>query len=554
MFNILRQPDFLHVILEDQITRAAPAEGEGIYGVGDAEIRISRTDEDLLVIDLTGRNSPIRGVHLRWKSLPRPNSLYLRDSWCRSEAEQAWRTVVPEEIMPWYFLVHEVGEARTHGIGVRTNGNAFCAWQVDPEGISLWLDTRNGGEGFLPGGRTVRLAEVCTLSGAPGQDAFAVGRQFCRLMASQPFQKPEQVIYGGNNWYYAYGHIEEEQCVEDAARIAELSRDIPHTPYMLIDDGWQIEHQAGIYNAGPWHAGNEKFPDLPRLADRMRAEGARPGLWYRPIPTVDPALEKFTIRTSSICPWAEKGKPLDPTIPEAEEHLRADARRIAGWGFELIKHDFTTVDLLGSWQNGSNAPTVSPDRGWHFQDRSLTNAEIVKKLYGMIKACGVLILGCQTVGHLGVGTIDIQRQGGDVDGRGWERTRRMGPNALAFRMPQHGAFFLSDADCAPVTPGLPWQFARQWLDLLARSGTPLFVSADPQALNAETRAAISEALRIAAAEPGPAEPCDWLETACPRQWRFADGTKKTYDWLPEAGISPAGLVPGDPARLPAKIY
>ncbi|MFW6218164.1 MAG: hypothetical protein ACOC4K_04125 [Verrucomicrobiota bacterium] len=549
MFDILRQPDFLHLIRTNGMTRLSAAGGGEDYGLEDTSIRIASGEDDVLRVELIGRATPIRGVHLRWNSPPRSGCLYLRDSWCRSEAEQAWRTLVPEEIMPWYFLVHDGAGARSHGIGVKTNGNAFCSWQVDPEGISLWIDTRNGGEGFVPGGRRLVVAEVVTVSGAAGQKPFAVGQALCRRMASEEFRPPAHTVYGGNNWYYAYGHITEDQCVDDAARIAQLSAGNSERPYMLVDDGWQIKHQPGLYNAGPWHEGNEKFRSLPRMAERMRAEGTRPGLWYRPLPTVDPDMRKFTIQTPARCPWAEQGKALDPTIPEAAEQIRLDARRIAEWGFELIKHDFTTVDLLGSWQHGSNAPTVDPGGGWHFHDRTLTNAEIVKNLYRMIKDCGSLILGCQTVGHLGLGTIDIQRQGGDVDGRGWERTRRMGPNALAFRMPQHNAFFLSDADCAPVTPTLPWSLSRQWLDLLARSGTPLFVSVDPKALNREVRAAISDALAIAGAGSAPAEPLDWLETACPRHWRFSDGTEKTYDWLPEASVAPPGLTPGDPARL-----
>jgi len=63
----------------------------------------------------------------------------------------------------------------------------------------------------------------------------------------------------------------------------------------------------------------------------------------------------------------------------------------------------------------------------------------------------------------------------------------MGVNTLAFRMAQHNRFFAADADCVPLTGGIPWELTRQWLDLVARSGTALFVSVDPAAITAEQR-------------------------------------------------------------------
>ena len=138
------------------------------------------------------------------------------------------------------------------------------------------------------------------------------------------------------------------------------------------------------------------------------------------------------------CPpsYAASGYSLDPTFPEVQERLRADAARLTQWGLDLIKHDFTTVDLLGTWANHGGA-MAQPHAGWHFHDRSRTNAELLRQLYHLISdaAEGATIIGCQSIGHLGVGAIDLQRIGGDVDGRGWQRTRRMGINSLAFRRP-----------------------------------------------------------------------------------------------------------------------
>ena len=88
------------------------------------------------------------------------------------------------------------------------------------------------------------------------------------------------------------------------------------------------------------------------------------------------------------------------------------------------------------------------------------------------------MLGCNVVGHLAAGLVHAQRTGDDTSGRGWERTRRMGVNTLAFRLAYHRRFCTLDADCVANTPLTDWSKNRQFLDLIARSGTALFVSVD----------------------------------------------------------------------------
>jgi alpha-galactosidase len=180
------------------------------------------------------------------------------------------------------------------------------------------------------------------------------------------------------------------------------------------------------------------------------------------------------------------------------------------------------------------------DGGWRFADPTRTTAEVLRALYRTVReAAGerTLILGCNTVGHLAAGLVELQRIGDDTSGQAWERTRRMGVNALAFRAAQHGTLFAADADIAPVTPALPWHLARQWLHLVARSGTPLFVSLDPAvtapAVLGDVRAAL-----VAAAEAHPvAEPLDWLDTTCPTRWQL-DGREATFDWIGPDGAWP----------------
>ena len=119
--------------------------------------------------------------------------------------------------------------------------------------------------------------------------------------------------------------------------------------------------------------------------------------------------------------------------------------------------------------------------GWAFANRSRTTAEIIVDHYRSIReAAGddAVVIGCNTIGHLSASIFEASRIGDDTSGRQWDRVRKMGVNTLAFRMPQHGAFYAVDADCVgqTTTGAIPWELNRQWLDLVARSGTPLFVS------------------------------------------------------------------------------
>jgi alpha-galactosidase len=203
----------------------------------------------------------------------------------------------------------------------------------------------------------------------------------------------------------------------------------------------------------------------------------------------------------------------------------------------MIKYDFSTFDILGRW-GFQMGPTVTSDN-WHFADRGKTTAEVITNFYRAIRkaAGGALLIGCNTVGHLGAGLFELHRIGDDNSGRDWNRTRRMGVNTLAFRMPQHNALFAADADCVPLTKDVSWEMSRQWLDLLANSGTPLFVSADPAALGAEQRSAVRVAMAAASRPQPPGEPLDWMETATPGRWSLGDRTA-TYQWFGEEGVFP----------------
>jgi alpha-galactosidase len=417
--------------------------------------------------------------------------------------------------------------------GVKTQPAAFCFWTVDAAGISLWLDFRNGGSPSRPGDREILVATIVTLKNVPEETPLATLTRFCCLLCPAP-RLASSPVSGNNNWYYAYGrNFDADAMRRDAAFLAELAAGHKVRPYCVIDAGWT---PGSVCPGGPWTAGDPKrFPDMPGLAADMKKLGVRPGVWMRPT-----ALMKVDdAKRLRAGPINAEEKPLDLTLPENLELIREDVARVRSWGYDLIKHDFSTYDVFGKW--GFQMGAELTEGNWNFHDPTLTNAEIILRLYRTLRAGAgdAVLLGCNTIGHLGAGLFEVQRTGDDTSGRVWERTRRMGINTLAYRMPQNGTFFTCDADCAAHTDQTPWEFDRQYLDLVARSGTALFISVDPRTIQPEQKKAFRAAIQTALSggTPGGCEPLDWLHTTAPREWRVGN-EKIICHWEEPAGANP----------------
>lgn len=462
-------------------------------------------------------------IALRWNAALPEGTRILGDHWERGYGDLEWRGFAAERPLPFYALLHEARTGETRGIGVETGAASFASWRVDESGITLVLDVRCGGRGVHLGGRALTAATVSERVSEPGETPFAFARRFCRALCPAP-RLPALPVYGGNDWYFRYGANTADTVRRESALIRELSPSAENAPTYVIDAGWA----PSVCDGGPYEKTKAGFPDMAGLAEWMRGGGVRPGIWVRPLLTMGTVPSHWRLPPEHPNS-ARAGAYLDPSVPEVLAQVRADIGRLRDWGYGLIKHDFTTYDVTGRW-GFEMGPEVTPG-GWSFANRARTTAEILRDLYTVIReaAGDAQIIGCNTVGHLGAGLFEIQRTGDDTSGRHWERTRKMGINTLAFRMPQQGTFFAADADCVGLTRDVPWDQNRQWLDVVARSGTPLFVSADPDAVGPEQRAALLEAFRQAAQPLPPAEPLDWMETTCPRRWRFGEETQ-TYDW------------------------
>lgn len=497
-------------------------------------VRISfLSDQGETNVKVAAEKMPLSRMILRWDLSFDIETLYLGDQWERSYGDLQWRTLQPERVMPWYFAAHHVTSSKTFLAGVKTRPSAFSFWIADASGISLWLDLRNGGKPSLPGDREIAAATIVSQVSTDEATPLAALKKFCRSLCARP-RLPAAPVCGNNNWYYAYGHnFTANTMLRDAQFLAELSEGHRNRPFCVIDAGWSPGTSCP---GGPWKAGKpDAFPDMPGLASDMKKLGVRPGIWMRPtaLMTVD---DPKRLRAG---PCTVEEKPLDLTLPENLKLMHDDVQRVRSWGYDLIKHDFSTFDIFARW--GFEMGAELTDANWSFTDRTLTNAEVILNLYRTLReaAGDSILIGCNTVGHLGAGFFEVQRTGDDTSGHVWERTRRMGVNTLAFRLPQNGAFFSNDPDCAPHTARTPWELDRQFLDLVARSGSALFVSADPETITAEQRRAFRDAMQLALSggSPGECEPLDWLYTTTPRQWRFGS-ERVEYNWDEPMGTLP----------------
>ncbi len=530
-------PEQVRVYVEQRqdatmLSRAGQSwQGSGVEVTTDAA-------EQKLAIAIKAPSLALTRVHLRWKVTVAAGLLYMGDAWERSYGDLCWRTMVPERVMPWYFATHD-GKT-TNCYGVQTGAGALCFWQVDPNGVSLWLDVSNGGSGVLLGLRELAAATIVTHAGGAGETPLDALSALCRKMCPRP-RLAKGPVFGTNDWYYAYGRNTAAGILRDTDLIVALAPKSGVRPFSVIDGGWE-----GNGTTATGQEPNPDFPDMAGLSEQIRKRGARPGIWIRPLEAalgVDPQwlLPQARNRSSS----SDNLAVYDPTVPEALQAAIKRVKRLVDWKYELIKHDFSTYDLLGQWGFTMGAqPAVA---GWSFHDRSRTTAEIVRGFYQAIRDTAgdqTLVEGCNTIGHLGAGLFEMQRIGDDTSGRDWDRTRRMGINTLAYRLPQNKTFFAVDADCVGITVAIPWELNRQWMDLLARSGTSLFISPGPDAVGAAQKTAIAEAFAIVAGGSSQGQPKDLLTETTPGQWEFRAKAgeqqvqSKDYDWYGAAGCNP----------------
>ncbi|KAF1299653.1 hypothetical protein BAU15_02920 [Enterococcus sp. JM4C] len=473
-------------------------------------------------VSLKSSKEKLKRVQLTWTYDFPPAVQLLADAFERGYGDLAFQTMATDQSLFWYFIGKSILTNEMFGWGVKTNANALCQWQVTPESVDLWLDVRNGTQAIDLKERTLACATI-VYKKIQTRDSFSFVADFCQsLVASKPLKT--RPVYGGNDWYYAYGKNSTQLILEMADALSHYSAGLKNRPYMVVDDGWQVAH-SNDYNGGPWNQSNQNFSSMTELANKIKEKSVLPGLWFRPLlQQKDPKIHEEMILKND-----QENVILDPSHPAVLDWIQQDIQRFIGWGYEIIKHDFSTIDIFGQW--GFEMGKEYFNHEVSFYDQTKTTAEIINQFYKAIReAAGEkLLIGCNTIGHLSVGNFDIQRTGDDTSGREFSRTRKMGVNTLAFRMPQHRHFYMCDADCVGITEDIPWAENREWFRLLAHSGTPLFISFSPEIITEEMEKEIIAGFKIAATNEQIAIPIDWEEHVYPQKWSSSQGDEN-YSW------------------------
>lgn len=531
----LRMPDHISVFTDKEAIKTPFTE---LFTEKDIKLHLNIINDELNV-RISADKTPLKYIRLRWnfRTEEKRNEpiKILGDTYERGYADLRWAGIEPERMMPWYILVSngsdslkDVKGRYTEGFGVKVQCFSVVTWQYDEAGVSMWADIRCGGEGVILSGK---MLDVCSVVFGEFRDisAFDAGREFCKLMC--PTAKlPNHKVYGSNNWYYAYGKSSREDILNDTRIVSEQCRGLKNIPYMVIDDGWQK------YNTeAPWTS-RDNFGDMKTLADEMRAMNVRPGIWVRYLANAKREIPEAT--DEWMIDRYGKKEMLDPSHPDVIEYVKKVTREIRSWGYELIKHDYSAFDTFGGFAPLKYLENQYARDGWHFYDRSKTTAQITVEFYrAIIEAAGddCVIIGCNTISHLCAGMYELNRTGDDTSGSDWNRTRNFGVNTLAFRLIQNGIFYMADADCVGIMGPIPWKLNRLWLDILSKSGSPLFVSCKPGVLNEKEIEELKEAWAVNSVQENDARPLDWMENQFPAHW-LIDGKEVYYNWYSEEGI------------------
>jgi alpha-galactosidase len=511
---LINYPDEVWAKLNDQWVKMTVSNGTFNYQDIQVTLKIKNSDQAVYV---EAASTELQGLRLVWKYDTANNTKILGDHWERSYGDLAWKTPQADAKNPWYVLLND--GSKTACFGVKTGANAICWWTVKNNALELTMDTHSGGVGVKLGGRKLHAASITTMMSTALETPYATATRFCMHMCDKPIL-PKMPVYGINDWYVAYGNNSAKSIVEQTSYMSDLARDAKNRPFSVIDDGWQVPDDFAT--------ANNKFKDMHKVADEIKKWNMRPALWTRPL--IAKQTDSATLLAPKI-PGRNNPKELilDPTLPETIARIKFNMGKYKEWGYEMVKHDYSTYDIFGKWGFRMTDSFTQP--GWKFYDQSKTNAEIINDLYRAIRksAGNMYIIGCNTISHLSAGLFELNRIGDDTSGKEWARTKKMGVNTLGFRLPQHNTFYAADGDCVGLTKDVPWEKNKQWMQLLAESGSPLFISAQIEFLDESKKAAIRLAFDLAAKIQPTGEPLDWMDNQWPTKWKL-NGRVVDFDW------------------------
>jgi hypothetical protein len=298
---------------------------------------------------------------------------------------------------------------------------------------------------------------------------------------------------GWCSWYIFYQDVREDQIVANTRWLAENLKKFG-CQYVQIDDGWQGVGRGMGENRDWYVTDKAKFPHgMKWLADAIRAEGFKPGIWLIPYTTSDAkrfhaepglflrrpdgssAFETRDPKTGKVeIDWCGQYA-IDPTVPQGRKWFADLLRMISiDWGYDYVK-----IDGQGGapgvyqrfCQRGANAQ-ARPEEIYR------ATLAIMKSVMGrerILLNCGGQFCSC--------GYCDAIRIGGDV-GPDWQGMQPAIAATMSWLYTNHYCFW-TDPDVVCVRPPLTLDQARLWATLVGITGQLLMTSDDMPKLPAE---------------------------------------------------------------------
>ena len=228
--------------------------------------------------------------------------------------------------------------------------------------------------------------------------------------------RTDSIVNGWCSWFYTLAEVSENEVVANTEFAAKHLKPFGLT-HIQIDEGYQRWH-------GDWE-GNARFPHgMKWLADKIKSNGFKPGLWISPYVISEPTelfqkhpdwlLKHQDGTLQRVGNWPDENSEaalkenpkrycLDITHPEAAKWLHDLVDRIVNeWGYEMIKIDFVAWSILAAEQ---------------YYDPAVSSAQVYRKgMEIMRKAAGdrCHILECGP-GAITAGLIDSMRTELDIN-------------------------------------------------------------------------------------------------------------------------------------------
>jgi alpha-galactosidase len=195
----------------------------------------------------------------------------------------------------------------------------------------------------LPSGVTVD-AETGQLSGTFNQPGEYVVTFHARNSRGGSEKKFKIVVgetialtppLGWNSWNCWGPNVDAEKVLNSAKAMASSGLIDHGWSYINIDDAWQAPKRGGPFNA---IQGNEKFPDMKDLCDRIHALGLRVGIYSTPWVTSYAGYIGGSADTEEGA-WSP---PEDRRVRLHGKYAFADndAKQWAAWGMDYLKYDW----------------------------------------------------------------------------------------------------------------------------------------------------------------------------------------------------------------------